>query len=682
MDGCGRHSIWLLFIHVAAVQCVPQGLNFPPSPPPLHVSRCLPCAIFNRATPQAPPRLRNARGLQLSCCDSLSASSPDADPGVLASSWFPTASRLTQVPKGNAEVGVVSSLFWAVMWAVLYRFALPKMSRQLLDTPWGHSAVRQQRVMLSEIGFTGAAASVDSELTDVEVAGLSSWLCLTALVHVAAGALALPLALNGWGQCGTPCHLAFFMATWVMVGWCTFAALDETLRCFCFDQLGGASVSGLSNRSPRPFWALTCLMYYPFWLTLVLPMNEVGAGVESYHALACAMMLGGGVQIGCRQLALLLGAIGDRWLLSVQRAILVLNLAVVLVSRGLVFFPSTVECVAQLRRHVTPASGDAFLVAAVLTGFFNVAAVLDAIKGTMWCSSLGTPARAGPGNIHQSQPLREDDHGRAGRYDDSTAEDSTTPLGCEPEGAPARHRRVGRGQRSRQNRGGPRHASKGHRVSNEDDFADCDDEERAWRRRGASGLHADEDEEMTFGFGAGGAQCGGPASPATGDAHMGGDGSFDGFNKSRRSTKSHHRAGADTETHKRQHGYGSQQHDSEPQPPRPSQHPDSQRQASATAAATAEQKVAEAKPTAVDHSALLEQGRLSKVGHYALLGVAKQATDNDIKKAFFQLSRKWHPDKNPDDKDKADAIFRGIKEAYECLSDPVRRRRYDKFFSP
>ena len=178
---------------------------------------------------------------------------------------------------------------------------------------------------------------------------------------------------------------------------------------------------------------------------------------------------------------------------------------------------------------------------------------------------------------------------------------------------------------------------------------------------------------MTFGFGPGGAQCCGPASPATDDAQMSDNGSFGGY-KSRRSAKAH-RPGAEAEAHKRQR-------DTEPPPPRPPQHHGTSPQANAAAGGFPEQLATGAKPVAVDHNALLEEGRLNKVGHYALLGVAKQATESDIKKAFFQLSRKWHPDKNPDEKDKADSIFRSIKEAYECLSDPVRRRRYDKFFSP
>ncbi len=62
--------------------------------------------------------------------------------------------------------------------------------------------------------------------------------------------------------------------------------------------------------------------------------------------------------------------------------------------------------------------------------------------------------------------------------------------------------------------------------------------------------------------------------------------------------------------------------------------------------------------------------------YYKILGVARTASANDIKKAFRQLARKYHPDVNPGDKT-AEARFKEINEAYEVLSDPEKRRKYD-----
>src|SRR3989441_12051642 len=61
---------------------------------------------------------------------------------------------------------------------------------------------------------------------------------------------------------------------------------------------------------------------------------------------------------------------------------------------------------------------------------------------------------------------------------------------------------------------------------------------------------------------------------------------------------------------------------------------------------------------------------------YIILGIARDATVGDIKRAYRRLARKFHPDINPGDR-MAAAQFRQIAEAYETLSDPDRRRRYD-----
>lgn len=63
--------------------------------------------------------------------------------------------------------------------------------------------------------------------------------------------------------------------------------------------------------------------------------------------------------------------------------------------------------------------------------------------------------------------------------------------------------------------------------------------------------------------------------------------------------------------------------------------------------------------------------------YYAALGVAKDASGQDIKKAYRKLARQLHPDKNPGDS-KAEARFKEVSEAYDVLSDDKRRREYDE----
>lgn len=64
--------------------------------------------------------------------------------------------------------------------------------------------------------------------------------------------------------------------------------------------------------------------------------------------------------------------------------------------------------------------------------------------------------------------------------------------------------------------------------------------------------------------------------------------------------------------------------------------------------------------------------------YYAILGVSKTASQEEIKQAFRKLARKYHPDVNPGNK-QAEARFKEINEAYEVVSDPDKRKKYDQF---
>ena len=70
---------------------------------------------------------------------------------------------------------------------------------------------------------------------------------------------------------------------------------------------------------------------------------------------------------------------------------------------------------------------------------------------------------------------------------------------------------------------------------------------------------------------------------------------------------------------------------------------------------------------------------MSKKDYYEVLGVPKTASDEEIKKAFRKLARKYHPDVNRDNSKEAEEKFKEINEANEVLSDPERRAQYDQF---
>src|SRR5215471_18597798 len=69
---------------------------------------------------------------------------------------------------------------------------------------------------------------------------------------------------------------------------------------------------------------------------------------------------------------------------------------------------------------------------------------------------------------------------------------------------------------------------------------------------------------------------------------------------------------------------------------------------------------------------------MSKRDYYEVLGLARDAAEADIKKAYRRLAMKHHPDRNPDNPE-AEKDFKEAKEAYEVLSDADKRAAYDRF---
>ena len=66
-----------------------------------------------------------------------------------------------------------------------------------------------------------------------------------------------------------------------------------------------------------------------------------------------------------------------------------------------------------------------------------------------------------------------------------------------------------------------------------------------------------------------------------------------------------------------------------------------------------------------------------KKDYYEVLGVNRDASDDDLKKSYRKLAMKWHPDRNPGDP-QCEIKFKEINEAYQVLSDQSKRQQYDQ----
>ena len=195
-------------------------------------------------------------------------------------------------------VGFVCATFWAMVWALLYRVTLPRLRLLPLAAEWGPVVLQRQKVLLAELGFQKGPGS-PSALTDDQTADMFAWFWVTGIVHLVAGVMALPMLWHGYDRTGATGHLLFFTSTWLVLGWCLFDMVDETMRCWSRSR-PPASLSGMSCPCPRSFWAATCLMHHPFWFALTLPMNAMLADLPGYHMIIGVTIFSAGMQFTLR----------------------------------------------------------------------------------------------------------------------------------------------------------------------------------------------------------------------------------------------------------------------------------------------------------------------------------------------------------------------------------------------
>jgi len=485
-------------------------------------------------------------------------------------------------------------------------------------------------------------------------------------------------------------------------------------------------------------------MHHPFWLAFVVPMGAWLNNSHAYHELVCALMLGGGVQFGCRQIVTVLIAVGGSTLRVAKFILLLLQLAAVLLCRVALFFPLAWECIQEVQVE-DPAWSHSIIGTTLLMGCFNILAVLDSVRvATLWCgieegggldamrtrdqsqerlrslelssvtidsqaatsadlsSSPAMPARNLPSRAGRYPPLRKKYRAKPRRHVcirdapscaqegkcdidpsheemvfgfvvadfDATADSlnighadasifrtaatqgsKATPPGPLGGGAAATRteardtaamRTQSRAQAPAQQKRlqtcahGNEHACNQQHVQMRSAAGESDDNDNGSRMcTHQSGGHYPDGSQFT--------RCGDAKQ-----LHVAGQKEVD-WRCLRDDAPSScsgdvlEFAGSDAHVLRR------------------------------TCSSLDSVRI-----PIVNHHLILASGNVPTVSHYAILGVPRVAAADEVRKAFHKLSVKFHPDKNPANAANAEVLFMRIKEAYDCLIEPSKRRRYDR----
>ena len=173
-----------------------------------------------------------------------------------------------------------------LFWLLLYQRALPWNREYLLTTSWWSHTRTAQKLILYDLGFTRTTPDMDIVTADV-----FTWLCLAAPAHGLGSLLAFPLAILGWRNVGDGSHQLFLFATVLFLGWVVFNLADASLRRFAYASFP-AGISGMKWACPQSMWVAVSLLYAPFWLLFIVPMNFYQLDLGAYHAFFCLHLFG------------------------------------------------------------------------------------------------------------------------------------------------------------------------------------------------------------------------------------------------------------------------------------------------------------------------------------------------------------------------------------------------------
>ena len=518
------------------------------------------------------------------------------------------------VPYTSYESGAAGVCLSALAWCLIYRLLTPALASTVRQASWWAGVSTAQSQQLRKLGFS------PDVLTESLLPDIFAWICLAAPAHLVAGLLASPIVVLGWDYSNASVRTTFVAAMLQLGGWALLHMVDLTLRLF-----GDCGLSGPRWPCPGRLYALLCLLYCPFWLVLILSLNANGlVYLPEYHLLACTLALGAGIDV-CFQQSMQIFDGRDPGQMQRLKRVLMLQLLNTVTTRFFFFLPLAVQCGAKLRT-VRSSLGELLFGTAVGMLAANVVLLVDVLKQNIYWGSTPVPTGL-PNSPNLQRRGREDsaDLEQGTARDRSKRASARTTRGARVyEDVAQTTSRRGRDREGGARGGGRRSKSASHRRGASDGSSSGNEQPPpltpAEEKRRQFERQRQDFREKESGF----------ASDLL---------KAKAKERARRQAERSHRCG-DTES--TWNGAGS-----------PGRH-----------------VVADAP---VDHDKVFATGCAATGTHYQMLGVSRHADFHEIKKSFFRLSKKWHPDKNPG----ATIVYESIRTAYDCLSDPRKRQTYN-----
>jgi len=549
---------------------------------------------------------------------------------------------------------------WACFWCVVSERYLARISKYVQQSSWWAGTKRAHKRALWNVGFpTTVNATFPQGTSDQMVADMLAWNILHMTMAGSAALASFGPLLTGWEEAGPAGRSVFLVMALQGSGFSVFAALDEFLRAWI-----GRGLSSLAWHCPRPYWAIQLLFIHPFWLLLLPTMHMNLANFVQFHRLVPTLYAGWSIFHALELYGHMLT--DDARATCSSKVVLVMRLAAVIYCLGFLFIMYMLACAEEMLERATVEDILSSAVSNALAAeasLMHVAVIIACARSTFkaLCS------RVGPDD---SLPLRDVDMAATCSEDSAEHRQPSAPRsrGVPRSAAPSSDR-----QSQAQGRGGSTEDADAREAQARNE------RERLLERRRLRRKKREQQSREGVGMGSNeaSAQAWEEEEPAPREEAQ--------ARREHRKQQNARRPTRGARDNVRARPPASQEE--QPQDDeleledgcgvRPPADPQEAQPSAASCRYRMAWDAANSDPSRSAESGVDVYPMLERCNHYELLQLLPDASDADLKRAFHRLSKRWHPDKNPDNPRYAEDVFCAVKEAYEVLISPERRAEYD-----